>query len=129
MPDHVPAELRSFLAENIESVAQLELLLLLRSDAARTWSVSDAAKALYMAEEMTAPLLADLRVRGLLANSAGGEYQYSPRSPEQEQLVKELALLYQERRVTVIGLIHSAPTDVLRSFADAFRLRDPKKEP
>jgi hypothetical protein len=128
MPEEIPVELRSFLTENIESVAQLELLLLLRQEAERAWPVSAAAQALYISEEMTTPLLSRLRTTGLLATDAEGRFRFAPQTPQLARLADELAELYQLRRVTVIGLIHSAPVNKLRTFADAFRLRPPKED-
>jgi hypothetical protein len=128
MSDDFPAELRTFLAENIESVAQLELLLLLRREPEKSWTIAAAAQTSYMAEEMTAVLLGELCADGLLGTTAQGDYRYAPRTPELAKLVDELATVYSQRRVTVIGIIHSAPVDKLRRFADAFRLRKPKEE-
>ena len=128
MPDKLPNEIRDFLAQNIASVAQLELLLLLRQQWEKRWSVAETAQACYISETMTEGLLVNLRRQGLIRQSAEGEYQYAPDSPELANLIDDLAAIYQQRRVTVIGLIHSAPIDTLRSFADAFRLRKPKEE-
>ena len=128
MNDKLPDEIRDFLAQHIPSVAQLELLLLLRQEPGKRWSVPETAQACYITEAMTASILADLRRQGLIDQIGEGEYHYAPSSGELSRLVDEVSLIYQQRRVTVIGLIHSAPLDTLRSFADAFRLRKPKEE-
>lgn len=130
-PDDIQADVRSFIAEQIDSVAQLELLLLLHGDATKTWSAAEAALKLCTAAEMTATLLAELTQRGLLTVVGAPElrYSYAPRTKQLAQLVSALAQLYHERRVTVITLIYAQPVDKLRSFADAFRIRQDKKEP
>jgi hypothetical protein len=128
MPDALPANVRQFISEHIRSIAQLELLLMLRRNRDKAWSVEDAAKELYTAATMTQPLLESLRAIGL-ATFSNGTYTYAPRSAELEQVVGELDQLYQERRVTVINLIYSAPVEKLQNFADAFRIRKPPEGP
>lgn len=129
MSDEIPSELRNFIAEHIHSVAKLETLLLLKDNPQRSWTPGDAARAIYIAETPTAALLAELQASGILvpAESPPGAYRYDPKNPL-APLIDELARFYQERRVTVITLIHSAPVDKLRTFADAFRFTRPPKE-
>ena len=130
-PDDIQADVRSFIAEQIDSVAQLELLLLLHGNPEKSWSAAEAAVKLCTAVEMTATLLAELTQRGLLSVAEAPQlrYSYAPRDKPLGQLVSDLAQLYHERRVTVITLIYAQPVDKLRSFADAFRIRQDKKEP
>jgi hypothetical protein len=126
MPDEIRADLRDFIVNEIGSIAELELLLLLLRDPQKAWSAQDAAKALYTADDATAALLENFRTRGF-ANADAGRYTFAPRTPEQQQLIADLAQLYQTRRVTVINLIYAGPVQKLKSFADAFRLRKPKE--
>jgi hypothetical protein len=126
--DDFPADLKRFIESHISSVAQLELLLLLRSDPEKTWTPEEAAKSLYTAADIVAGQLAELHQRGLLAllQNPGPAYRYLPTSPDLADLVSRLSEFYKERRVSVITLIYSQPLDKVRTFADAFRLR---KEP
>lgn len=125
MPDDIRADLRDFIVNEVGSIAQLELLLLLHQDAQKDWTAEQAAKALYTAVDATAALLEAFRTRGyvVLKDGQPHRYQFANRSPEQTQLMRDLASLYQTRRVTVINLIYAGPEEKLRSFADAFRLR------
>lgn len=125
MDDAFPADVRAFLAEHISSIAQLEMLLLLRSDPARKWDVAEISKALYATPEMSAGQLASLRDLGLLTASGDPEhcYQYQPGTPELEDMVTCLAELYKERRVSVITALYSEPVNKVQTFADAFKLR------
>jgi hypothetical protein len=119
-----PADIKQFIADNIDTVAQLELLLLLRNAPARAWSAEEAGAALYAAANVIALQLADLRSKKLLA--AGPQEQtftYQPETAELSQLVDRLAEMYRERRVAVITAVYTKPVDKIRSFADAFRLR------
>lgn len=127
MPDDVSPELRNFIAEQIGSIAQLELLLLLAADPGKTWNADEAAAALYVTPDAAYGFLEGMRVRGLLeAVPQSQNFRFAPQKSEWISLVAELAQLYKTRRLTVIDLIYSHPVDKLQSFADAFRFRRPK---
>jgi hypothetical protein len=123
MPDEFPDDVQRFLSEHISSVAQLEVLLLLRSQREREWSPADVAQALYTTPEIVAEQLDELQRRGLLAVQESGRYRYWPVSPELDSRVTALNTAYHERRVAVITYIYSQPLEKVRTFADAFRLR------
>lgn len=130
MPDAIPDHVHQLISEHIRSIAQLELLVMLRRESDKQWTVEQVAKTLYTAVSMTEPLLESLRASGLLVVTRTPElqYGYAPKTAELERAVADLDRLYQERRVTIINLIYSAPTEKLRNFADAFRLRKPKED-
>lgn len=125
MDDAFPADVRVFIAGHISSIAELEMLLLLRSDPTKNWDVAEISKALYATPEMAAGQLASLQGRGLLIASEEPEirYQYQPGSPELEDMVNRLAELYRDRRVSVITVLYSEPVNKVQTFADAFKLR------
>ncbi len=116
---------REFIIEHIDSVEQVEILLLLRQKTGRTWTAESMARELRIAVSSAATRLADLKKLGLvlLVEGTPGEYRYAPRTPALDETVRGLSEAYSERRVTVINLIFSKPIDKIRTFADAFRLR------
>jgi hypothetical protein len=57
------------------------------------------------------------------SDSRLARYRYAPTQPALAESVRQLALLYGERRVSVIEQIYAKPADPLQSFADAFRIR------
>lgn len=127
--NELPDDIRRFISMNIRSVAQLEVLLLLRADREREWSVDEVTRALYAAAGGMAEQLDDLLSKGLayVTHAPEARYRYRPESgSELDALVGALADLYRERRVSVISLIYSEPIDTARSFADAFRIRKEK---
>jgi hypothetical protein len=128
MSDEFPEDVRLFIADHINSVAEVEVLLLLKGQPERQWSADEVSKALYTTPEMAATQLAELQGRGLLAAPEGTppRYQYRPGSEELHRLVSRLEEIYQQRRVSVITQIYSKPVDRVRTFADAFRLRKEK---
>jgi predicted ArsR family transcriptional regulator len=125
MPADLPDDLRRFIAEHLGSIVQLELLLLLAADAGKPWSAEEAAKALYVSPEATLGFLEQMRTQGLCQVESGDpmRYRFAPARPEHEQLTRDLAAVYKERRLTIINLIYASPVQKFQSFADAFRLR------
>lgn len=124
----VPADLRNFIQEHVGSILQLELLLLLAADPAKSWSAEEAAKALYVNPDAAYGFLEGMRVRGLFERlESDDRYRFAPQNPESARLTAELAEFYRERRLTVIDLIYASPKDRFQSFADAFRFRRPKE--
>jgi hypothetical protein len=115
----VPAPVEKFIASHIVSVAQLEVLLLLRAAADKEWTADEVARALVTQPEAAAGWLADLTSRGL-ATEADGRFRYSP---AHAQTVDALAESYANYRVAVIGLIFGRPSERVTRLADAFRIR------
>jgi hypothetical protein len=118
----VPGPVRRFIASHIVSVAQLEVLLLLRAAADKQWTAAEVARALVTQPEAAAGWLDDLTERGLASESAG-RYRYVPADAQVDRTVDALAESYAKYRVAVIGLIFARPSDRLTEFADAFRIR------
>jgi hypothetical protein len=123
---NVPREASRFVAEYITSVAQLELLLLLRTDPARIWSAENLARELRVDPSWAQAQLQTMANAGLLkcASSTNPGFQFGPAGPEVEQALTTVAQAYIVNRVSVIELIYSKPSsENLRAFSDAFRLR------
>jgi hypothetical protein len=124
MSDGFPTELRAFIAQHIESLAQLEALLRLRQDRNCLWSAEALARDIYITPDMAAGILSDLERRGFIQLvPEPPAYRYSPSSDDFDRLLDQLGDLYQARRVAVITEIYSNPLKKVQTFADAFRLR------
>lgn len=118
----IPEDVAQFVLDNIESVAQLEALLLLRSKAEAQWSVADLARRLYIDEKQTAEVAKRLLAQHLVvAIGDPAVYQYRPSSKELEETVDRLAQLYSKQLVPVTNLIHSKPKSRVQEFAEAFK--------
>lgn len=129
----LPDDVGRFLEDNITSVAQLEVLLLLRDDRQREWSVDEVSRALYAGASGMADQLNDLVAKGLAflvqAADLDPRFRYRPEcDSELDAFIGRLADYYKERRVSVISLIYSDPLKKARTFADAFRIRKEKEE-
>jgi hypothetical protein len=123
MPDDISPELKLFVEQHIESVPQLEAILMLRNEPQRAWDAAEIAKALYLPEEVAASLLSDFVRRGFSAIAPPGKekYVYRTRDDATDRLIGELQAAYHDRRVAVISLIYSKPLNKVQTFADAFR--------
>lgn len=103
--DHV----RTLIADQIESVVQLEILLLLRESPEREFAAREVADALRIGPAWAEPHLLGLCARGILTCTSEPEkrYRYHPISSELAAAIDELAQCYAERRVSVTALIFS----------------------
>jgi DNA-binding HxlR family transcriptional regulator len=120
-------ELKQFIAQHVESLAQMEALLILRQNGEQRWRSAELAQRLYITPDMCEAILADLERRGFAARASDGAYFYQPRDRAVDKLIDDLATIYQQRRVAVITEIYSKPVTKVQTFADAFRLR--REEP
>lgn len=123
MANDFPVEIEQFIGQHIESLAQLEMLLLLRRESSR--SLSDLARQLYITPEVSTGIIGDLERRGFVQRDAADSslVRYRSGGADVDQLIDQLSALYQQRRVAVITLIYSKPVKKVQTFADAFRLR------
>jgi hypothetical protein len=122
----VSPEIARFLTAHIDSVEELELLLLLRRGRERAWNAEEAARALYANPQSIARRLARLQRSELLALDEPAAtppvFRYAPTDRDVCALVGRLDEVYRERRVAVITFLASQPLENIRAFADAFRL-------
>lgn len=126
MPDEpIPNTVRWVIAERIDSVPELEAILLLRDDPTRAWNAEEAGQRLYVSTNVASHVLGVLSERGFFVR-AGDRYRYQPESPRLGVVVDQLAIAYARQLVAVTQMIHSKPSQNLRDFVDAFRLRKPK---
>lgn len=125
MADEFSVEVKQFIVQNVESVAQLEALVLLRQDRERLWDGTGIAKSLYIPAQMGAALLAELQKRGFVRVSTqdSAKYSYDVADDRLDRVVGEVIVAYRDRRVAVTSLIYSKPLNKVQTFADAFRLR------
>jgi hypothetical protein len=129
MAEIAPA-VRVLINEHISSVAQLEVILLLRHAADRCWSVEVLSTELRADRAWLSHVLQDLCERGM-AEKSGDEiplFRYRPRSEELERSIGALAQDYLLHRVRVIELIYTKPSPAVRAFAHAFDLRKGKPD-
>ena len=87
--DLVPADVRQFIIENLDSIAQLEGLLLLSSDPDTAYTTAELASRLYTDQKQAGEVLASLHSTGftVFADKDNTSYRYEPRLPELAEMV------------------------------------------
>lgn len=121
----LPAHLRAFLYSCIDSLEQLEILMLLRGSG-DGWRARDVAQELGIPDSRARAYLDALVARGLLRATIRGEisYEFKPSSESLSRYTNELSVVLAESRADVMRFVASLPPSSVRSFASAFKLRD-----
>jgi hypothetical protein len=117
----IPDDVRDFILRHVDSVAQLEALLLLRANPSTSWDAATVAKRLYTTEQDIAEVLGRLAEDGFLT-LADNAYRFECPTPEQQTMVDRVADTYKHHLIAVTNLIHAKPRRI-RQFADAFRFK------
>lgn len=111
-----------FIREHVRSVWALELLLRLKHDPERRWSVEALVGDLRASHSLVRDNLAALEQAGLVAADDRGCFRYAPAAEALAKVCDDLEAAYRAKPVTVIRWI-SAPTERLQSLADAFKFK------
>ena len=117
-------DLLAFVTASIGSVWTLELLLLLKREPAKAWATEELIRETRSSPVATGEALAGLRMAGLVIDDGPSHHRYQAASEHLDQLVVELEKAYRTRPMTVIKAIVAPPSDKLRIFSDAFKLKD-----
>jgi len=118
--DVIPDDVRDFILRHIDSVAQLEALLLLRANGGQDWDVARTAARLYAGEEEIRKVLTQLCADGLLS-CKDNIYRYE--CPlDVRAIIDRLAEVYRRHLIPITNIIHTKPRRI-REFADAFKFR------
>lgn len=125
MSEVIPPDVKSFLLANIDSIAQLEALLLLRATPTQRWACETIAERLYISPEDAAPFLSKLVKRGLIEETVTQppSFQYRPSSGELRRIVDVLADVYAKYLIPVTNFIHGKSKRSIQDFADAFKIK------
>jgi hypothetical protein len=123
VPTGIPQEVETFIAENVDSIEKLEVLLFLRGEREQRWTPATLSRELRRNPDSVGRSLGQLLRRGLLEGSEGDGYRFAPADARVASQVDRLAEIYTTRRVAIVQLIVSNPMDSVTTFADAFRLR------
>lgn len=122
----IPDDVSRFILERIDSIAQLEAVLLLRETPDTWWECKQVADRLYITPENCQPVLDVLCKQGLLLAQEGksrkAAYRYRPESGELREMVDRLAYYYAKHLVPVSNLVHAKARIRIEGFAQAFKL-------
>lgn len=115
-----PEDVRDFIRDNIDSVEMLHVILLLRENPSRAWSIDELSAELRSSPNSIGWRLEHLQKRRIVGRTADA-YRYVA-TARIDAAVQRLLECYRERRTSVIDAIFSSKPDPLQSFSDAFKL-------
>jgi Mn-dependent DtxR family transcriptional regulator len=111
-----------FIADYIDSVPQLEALLLLWDTAPRAWTLEELAARIYVSPQATQDIATALERRQLIRRDERGAYALNGEGVDGARMA-EVAGTYRRKLAQVAGLIHSKASLGVLEFARAFRLK------
>ena len=120
----LPTSVQQFLSKYIRSLEQLEVLLLLRNSASRSWTSAEVYEIVRSSRASVEERLGSFVQLGFLAREPGppSSFRYAPKG-NLGAAVDETAGAYQKWRVRVIEAIFTPVVDPAQRFADAFKVR------
>jgi hypothetical protein len=120
----IPAQVLRFLEGNIDTVPQLETLLMMSEEPDRSWLIADVAARNYIPEQRATETLNALQRRGLVSSvDSPPRYRFAPATDEVRAVVADLARCYQKSLSRITELIHAKPSASIKEFARAFDLK------
>jgi hypothetical protein len=123
--EDLPPEVRDLVARQLQSMEDVEVLLLLASESAALTVEQIRERLRLPASGLPMASIQRLVANGLVAEEAGEagpRFRYAPRRPGFRRAVELLAVAYNQRPVTLVRLVYHRPS-AAQSFADAFRVR------
>jgi hypothetical protein len=120
--DIIPGDVKDFILRYIDSIAQLEGLLLLRADPSVRWPAALLGERLYIGENEAEELLGKLHQAGFLERQDEPRlYWYAPKMDD--GILAHAADAYARYLVPITNLVHEKSKTKIQKFSDAFWLR------
>jgi hypothetical protein len=120
----IEEEVISFIRMHLGSVYALELFLMMKRVREKSWSVDELVRELRSSGTAVTDALNRLVGVGFVVENPPGNYAFAPKSPELERLAAKIEMIYTNKPISVIKAIVAAPTEKLRLFSDAFKLKE-----
>lgn len=118
-------EVYRFILNQIDSVPQMEALLLLWENRPKQWSENEIAARLYVGVDVVRNIMQELLRRRLIAASTDSPklFWYETRPGDSDRLIEAVAATYRHNLVRVSTLIHTKASSAVRDFAQAFKFK------
>jgi hypothetical protein len=124
----IPPLVRLFILEHLNSIEQLEVLLLLHRTAPVPWTAPAISAELRSSPSSVAQRLTSLVARRLVEKLDGDAYRFAPEHKEVREAVQAVAETYRVRPYTIMELISGNRSPLLRQRAQALRTRKGGKD-
>ena len=120
----MPSNLHTFITQNVRSLEQLEILLLVARDKETEWTIPMVYDVILSTKPSVERWLDEFTRLGFLRKRSNelSTYRFVG-TDETTALIRELGQLYKTKPVRVIEAIFKADRNPAQSFADAFRLK------
>lgn len=122
VPPELPADVLEFLDKFIDTVPELETLLIMSEDPGRRWTGPDLAGRIYVPIHNARSILEALHRRRLIIATDEG-YQFAPVDEAHRALVARVAATYRSNLVAVAHFVHRKASASIMEFARAFDLK------
>jgi hypothetical protein len=123
-PPPISPLVRRFLEECIDSVPQLEALLIMVDDPSRGWTADDIAARVYVSAAEATRILDRLSRRELIhADGSGTHFRFAADDVRKRALIAEVAATYRANLTLIATFIHEKAPASLKEFARAFDLK------
>lgn len=123
----IEPDLLGFIRAAVRSVWALELLILMRASADRSWTLADLVREMRASERLVGEILQTFEDAGMVMRLEEDRFRYAPASPLLDKLSGDLERTYRTKPVKVVNAIVAASESKVQSLADAFRFRDGSK--
>lgn len=118
----LPLDIKTLLTEHIESLSQIEVLFVLFENSNKGWTADSISRELRSHPVSVTRSLSHLLSQGFVKKE-NDLFFYFCADLDLHASVVHLHLIYTERPVAVVSFIYEKPTDKLKGFADAFKLK------
>lgn len=118
----LPEDVKIILTDHIDSVGQLQVLLVFFNKPNMLWTAQSLSQELRGHETIINHQLHSLEASGYIEQLRPGEFAFTKKA---EMLAKASLLhdAYRDMSVAVIAHIYDKPNEKLQGFADAFKLK------
>ncbi|HEY3458214.1 MAG TPA: hypothetical protein VGK64_26775 [Bryobacteraceae bacterium] len=117
-------EIYRFILNQIDSVPQMEALLLVWESRPKKWAENEIAERLYIGIDAVRNIMQELVRRRLLAadtQQSAKQYFYESKPEDLDGLIEVVAATYRRDLVRVSTFIHTKASSAVRDFARAFK--------
>lgn len=121
------SKIRDFIDHYIDSVEQLEILLLLKESSPKSWTSKEINEKLQSHLDSVKERLEQLCILKLIT-CQDSRYFYPGEDRVAISKVEAVAQAYRQKRIRVIEMIFSRPKNKLKDFSNAFKLRKGPKD-
>jgi len=125
MAEEITDATKRFIMDAFADMDQLRIFLVLSVQRERIFAPGSLVANLNLSMDKVKAGLARLLQIGLIEaiTDPDNGFRYAPVSPGLEALAEEVARLDREMPVTLIKLVVSRPTEPIKAFSDAFKIR------